>query len=102
MRGVAGGETCPETTVGGLAPGCIADGASPYRSCVDKVDVEISFGTTIDNLSTRSVGAAMFSSQYQALLHAGDLAYNLDSNNGRVGDRFLDQIEPIASRLPYM
>ena len=39
---------------------------------------------------------------YSALIHAGDLAYNLDTDEGRVGDRFMDQIEPVASRVPYM
>ena len=66
--------------------------------------------------------------KYQALIHAGDLAYNLDSDEGRVGDRcvpiyhrhlvqcsttplhqdacmctrFMEQIEPVASSLSYM
>jgi predicted phosphohydrolase len=39
---------------------------------------------------------------YQTVLHAGDLAYNLDSDEGRVGDRFMEQIEPISASLPYM
>ena len=37
-----------------------------------------------------------------SLIHAGDLAYNLDTDEGRVGDRFMEQIEPISSRLPYL
>ena len=40
--------------------------------------------------------------KYQSLIHAGDLAYNLDSDQGRVGDRFMQQIEPISAHLPYM
>ena len=39
---------------------------------------------------------------YTALLHAGDLAYNLDTDEGRVGDRFMEQIEPVASQVAYM
>ena len=39
---------------------------------------------------------------YQTVLHAGDLAYNMETDEGRVGDRFMEQIEPVASRLPYM
>ncbi|XP_042902962.1 acid phosphatase type 7 [Parasteatoda tepidariorum] len=38
---------------------------------------------------------------YDAVLHVGDIAYNLDSNNARVGDEFMRQIEPIAARIPY-
>jgi hypothetical protein len=36
------------------------------------------------------------------LLHLGDFAYDLMDNNGAVGDTFFDQIEPIASNVPYM
>jgi hypothetical protein len=40
--------------------------------------------------------------QYDALFHAGDIAYNLETENGRRGDGFMRDIEPIASALPYM
>lgn len=36
------------------------------------------------------------------VLHVGDFAYNLDSNNGETGDRFFSNIEPVTSSLPYM
>ncbi|XP_005108444.1 acid phosphatase type 7 [Aplysia californica] len=39
---------------------------------------------------------------YDAILHVGDFAYDLDVDNARVGDEFMRQIEPLASRLPYM
>lgn len=39
---------------------------------------------------------------YDAILHVGDFAYDLISDDGRVGDRFMEQIEPLASSLPYM
>ncbi|XP_059155039.1 acid phosphatase type 7-like [Physella acuta] len=39
---------------------------------------------------------------YDAIIHVGDFAYDLASNNGRVGDTFMDQIEPLASSVPYM
>uniref|UniRef100_A0A2C9JIY6 Purple acid phosphatase n=1 Tax=Biomphalaria glabrata TaxID=6526 RepID=A0A2C9JIY6_BIOGL len=39
---------------------------------------------------------------YDAILHVGDFAYDLASNNGRTGDEFMEQIEPIASSIPYM
>ncbi|VDP72954.1 unnamed protein product [Echinostoma caproni] len=39
---------------------------------------------------------------FDAILHVGDFAYNMDNDNGRCGDQFMRQIEPIASRLPYM
>ena len=35
-------------------------------------------------------------------LHAGDYAYDLAPYGGRVGDRFMNLIQPFASRVPYM
>jgi hypothetical protein len=40
--------------------------------------------------------------RYDAILHVGDFAYNMDSDNARVGDDFMRQIEPIAAYVPYM
>ena len=40
--------------------------------------------------------------QYDAIIHNGDFAYNLDSNSGQTGDSFMNSIELVASRLPYM
>ncbi|XP_039768234.1 acid phosphatase type 7 isoform X2 [Ornithorhynchus anatinus] len=39
---------------------------------------------------------------YDAVLHVGDFAYNMDQDNARVGDRFMRLIEPVAATLPYM
>lgn len=39
---------------------------------------------------------------YDAVIHVGDFAYNMDTDNARVGDQFMRQIEPIAAYLPYM
>jgi hypothetical protein len=36
-----------------------------------------------------------------AILHVGDLAYDMNSDNARVGDQFMRQIEPIAAYVPY-
>ena len=40
--------------------------------------------------------------EYDAIIHNGDIAYNLDDNSGRVGDEFFRNIEPLSSRLPYL
>jgi len=40
--------------------------------------------------------------KYDAIIHNGDFAYDLDSNQGQVGDEFMRSIEPIASKIPYM
>ncbi|XP_053210301.1 acid phosphatase type 7-like [Panonychus citri] len=42
------------------------------------------------------------SGAFDAILHVGDFAYNLDTDNARVGDQFMRQIEPIAAYVPYM
>ncbi|XP_066984144.1 acid phosphatase type 7-like isoform X2 [Macrobrachium rosenbergii] len=39
---------------------------------------------------------------YDAVIHVGDFAYNMDSDNARVGDEFMRQIQPIAAYVPYM
>lgn len=37
-----------------------------------------------------------------AILHGGDIAYDLDDMNGLIGDRWLNMIQPIAAKIPYM
>lgn len=39
---------------------------------------------------------------YDAILHVGDMAYDMDTDNARVGDEFMRQIEPVAAYIPYM
>lgn len=36
------------------------------------------------------------------VIHMGDIAYNLDSQQGLIGDKFLNMIKPIASSHAYM
>jgi len=46
----------------------------------------------------RGAGEGMF----DAIIHVGDFAYDMYENNGERGDLFMEQIEPIASTVPYM
>ncbi|XP_018324347.1 acid phosphatase type 7 [Agrilus planipennis] len=39
---------------------------------------------------------------YDAILHVGDFAYDMDSQNALIGDQFMRQIEPVAAYVPYM
>jgi hypothetical protein len=39
---------------------------------------------------------------YSSIWHLGDLAYDLHTDNGRRGDQFLRDIEPLVARVPYM
>ena len=36
------------------------------------------------------------------VLHMGDMAYNLDDEDGARGDNFMNQIQPFAGKVPYM
>ena len=40
--------------------------------------------------------------KYDAVIHNGDFAYDLNTNMGEYGDTFLNSLEPIASQIPYM
>ncbi|CAF4426858.1 unnamed protein product, partial [Adineta steineri] len=39
---------------------------------------------------------------FDFILHVGDMAYNMDSDNARYGDEFMNAIESIAAYIPYM
>ncbi|XKL65548.1 hypothetical protein PGB90_008968 [Kerria lacca] len=39
---------------------------------------------------------------YDVILHVGDFAYDMHSDNARVGDEFMKQIESIAAYVPYL
>ncbi|XP_039366511.1 acid phosphatase type 7-like [Mauremys reevesii] len=39
---------------------------------------------------------------YDAILHVGDFAYDMDECNAMVGDAFMRKIEPVAASVPYM
>ncbi|KAJ9581516.1 hypothetical protein L9F63_023307, partial [Diploptera punctata] len=44
----------------------------------------------------------VMSGKYHAVLHIGDFAYDMNTDSGRVGNDFMNQIQPIAGYLPYM
>lgn len=39
---------------------------------------------------------------YDVILHVGDFAYDMRTENGNVGDEFMRQLQPIAAYVPYM
>ena len=39
---------------------------------------------------------------YDMVIHMGDMAYDLSSDDGARGDIFMNQIQPFAGRVPYM
>lgn len=40
--------------------------------------------------------------RYDAIIHNGDFAYDMDSKNAKIGDDFMRAIESIAANVPYM
>mmetsp|Transcript_900 Transcript_900/g.2137 ORF Transcript_900/g.2137 Transcript_900/m.2137 type:complete len:440 (-) Transcript_900:327-1646(-) len=40
--------------------------------------------------------------KYDAIVHIGDMAYDLNDDDGRNGDLFLNSIQPLAAKIPYM
>ncbi|KAK3579398.1 hypothetical protein CHS0354_029706 [Potamilus streckersoni] len=40
--------------------------------------------------------------KYQAVFHIGDIAYDLNRARGQIGDKFLNLIQNMAARTPYM
>uniref|UniRef100_A0A1I7XKX8 Purple acid phosphatase n=1 Tax=Heterorhabditis bacteriophora TaxID=37862 RepID=A0A1I7XKX8_HETBA len=59
----------------------------------------------LGNENARSLGKIQKLAQdgeIDMVLHVGDFAYNMDTDNGRVGDEFNRQIEPVAAYVPYM
>ncbi|CAD5231609.1 unnamed protein product [Bursaphelenchus xylophilus] len=59
----------------------------------------------LGNINARSLGKLQRQAQdreFDLVIHNGDLAYNMDDDNGKFGDEFMRQIEPMAAYLPYM
>lgn len=40
--------------------------------------------------------------RYDAIIHNGDFAYDMDSQNAKIGDEFMRAIESLAAYVPYM
>ncbi|CAG9317825.1 unnamed protein product [Blepharisma stoltei] len=48
------------------------------------------------------LGEETLTRDYLGILHMGDIAYDLDDEDGKVGDDYLNMIQPIAATYPYM
>jgi 3',5'-cyclic AMP phosphodiesterase CpdA len=70
---------------------------------VTRVLVYGDFGVDVKTKSTiLSLTQEVSSLKYDAIIHNGDFAYDFCSDKGKTGDQFMNYIEPIASKLPYM
>jgi hypothetical protein len=57
------------------------------------------------NVNAQSVGRLQQETQaglYDAIIHVGDFAYDFHSDNARVGDAYMNQIQSFAAYVPYM
>ncbi|CAD6193710.1 unnamed protein product [Caenorhabditis auriculariae] len=52
--------------------------------------------------STESIINNGLAGKFDFIVHVGDIAYDLHADNGRVGDDFLNEMEPLISTMPYM
>eukprot|EP00358_Blepharisma_japonicum_P000053 CAMPEP_0202954478 /NCGR_PEP_ID=MMETSP1395-20130829/50838_1 /ASSEMBLY_ACC=CAM_ASM_000871 /TAXON_ID=5961 /ORGANISM="Blepharisma japonicum, Strain Stock R1072" /LENGTH=137 /DNA_ID=CAMNT_0049670019 /DNA_START=117 /DNA_END=531 /DNA_ORIENTATION=- len=48
------------------------------------------------------LGEETLTRDYLGILHMGDIAYDLDDEDGKIGDDYLNMIQPIAATYPYM
>ncbi|EYC23976.1 hypothetical protein Y032_0014g2250 [Ancylostoma ceylanicum] len=52
--------------------------------------------------STASLIANGLAGKFDFIVHLGDIAYDLHTNNGATGDNYMNQLEPLLSKVPYM
>ena len=50
----------------------------------------------------KSLQVEAWRGNFDAVFHYGDFAYDLSQDEGKFGDAFMRQIQPIASKIPYM
>ena len=56
----------------------------------------------VNSQSVQMIAQEVQAGQAHLVLHDGDMAYDLNSKEGTVGDAFANLIQPIASRVPYI
>ena len=56
----------------------------------------------VNSQSVQSIVREVEAGQVGLVLHDGDMAYDLNSKEGTVGDAFTSLIQPISSRVPYL
>ncbi|CAB3397235.1 unnamed protein product [Caenorhabditis bovis] len=52
--------------------------------------------------STESIIRQGLAGNFDFIVHLGDIAYDLHAQNGVIGDKYLNQFEPLISKMPYM
>ncbi|KAK6758890.1 hypothetical protein RB195_016241 [Necator americanus] len=52
--------------------------------------------------STASLIKNGLAGKFDFIVHLGDIAYDLHTKNGTTGDNYMNQLEPLFSKVPYM
>lgn len=60
-------------------------------------DMGVENAVSLPNLKTE-----VSSGQHDLIFHIGDIGYDMYEQEGAVGDAFMNMIEPVAARIPYM
>jgi hypothetical protein len=75
--------------------------AAPTRSGGNVYAVLADFGV-VNDVSLKQLITEAQHDLFDAVIHAGDFAYDLDDNGGQLGNDFMNNIMPVSSLYPYM
>ena len=59
-------------------------------------------GTSNNQILASIVNESVQQGLVDVIVHVGDIAYNMDGNQGGTGDEFMRQIQAVAAYTPYM
>ncbi|CAG9326871.1 unnamed protein product [Blepharisma stoltei] len=81
------------------------DSEKPYQDANNEIDLVVfgDWGTGPNGVYVKQLlDQHSKIRNFLGILHLGDIAYNLDEEDGRNGDEFLNQIQTIAANFAYM
>ncbi|KAK6013237.1 Ser/Thr phosphatase family protein, partial [Ostertagia ostertagi] len=74
----------------------MAENPQSYKACIFG-DLGYWHGNSTESLIRNGLAG-----KFDFIVHLGDIAYDLHTNNGETGDNFMNQLEPLLSKVPYM
>lgn len=77
---------------------------SPVKGLMSGTNLTVALYGDLGNENAQSIARLeqeVAKGSLDLIIHLGDFAYDLHEDNGRVGDEFMKQIEPIAAYVPY-
>ncbi|XP_060562267.1 acid phosphatase type 7-like [Ruditapes philippinarum] len=72
------------------------------RNTTSRFIVYGDMGAKMSNMTRAAIENLRRTQSINAVLHVGDFAYDLHSEDGKVGDIFMEEIQSFAAELPYM